>query len=62
MLEDRCVALAKAHPHPELPDKTIWEVFQAERQSLVPYVGPFDGFPDEPLLGGRQSRRAAGRE
>jgi len=57
-----CVALAKAHPHPELPDKTIWEVFQAERQSLVPYVGPFDGFPDEPLLGGRQSRRAAGRE
>jgi hypothetical protein len=25
-------------------DRTIWEVFEAERSSLVPYVGPFDGF------------------
>jgi hypothetical protein len=41
---DRCVAWAKAHPHPELRDKTIWEVFEEERPSLVPYVGPFDGF------------------
>jgi len=44
MLEDRCVAWAKAHSHPELPGQTIWEVFEAERPSLVPYVGPFDGF------------------
>jgi hypothetical protein len=44
MLEDRCVAWAKAHPHPELPGRTVWEVFEAERPSLVPYVGPFDGF------------------
>jgi hypothetical protein len=43
-LEDRCVAWAKAHPHPELPGQTVWEVFEAERPSLVPYVGPFDGF------------------
>jgi len=43
-LEDRCTAWAKAHPHPELRDKTIWEVFEEERASLVPYVGPFDGF------------------
>src|SRR6056297_477953 len=43
-LEDRCVAWAKAHPHPELPGRTVWEVFEAERPSLVPYVGPFDGF------------------
>jgi hypothetical protein len=43
-LEDRCIAWAKANPHPELRDKTIWEVFEAERASLVPYVGPFDGF------------------
>ncbi len=43
-LEDRCVAWAKAHPHPELPSQTVWEVFEAERSSLVPYVGPFDGF------------------
>ena len=43
-LEDRCVASAKAHRHPEVQDKTIWEMFEAERSSLVPYAGPFDGF------------------
>ena len=43
-LEDRCLAWAKAHPHPEMRDKTIWEVFETERSSLVPYAGPFDGF------------------
>jgi transposase len=43
-LMDRCIAWAKAHPHPELRDKTIWEVFEEERPSLVAYVGPFDGF------------------
>jgi hypothetical protein len=29
---------------PRSADKTVWEVFEAERPSLVPYVGPFDGF------------------
>ena len=43
-LQDRCVAWAKANPHPELKDRTTWDVFQAERESLVPYVGPFDGY------------------
>jgi transposase len=43
-LEDRCVAWAKANPHQELRDRTIWDVFQDERASLVPCVGPFDGF------------------
>jgi hypothetical protein len=43
-LVDRCVCWAKAHPHPETRDKTVWEMFEAERASLVPYVGPFDGF------------------
>jgi transposase len=43
-LADRCVAYAKAHPHPEIADKTIWEVFEGERPKLVPYAGPFDGF------------------
>jgi len=37
-LEDRCVAWAKANPHQELRDRTIWDVFQDERASLVPYV------------------------
>jgi transposase len=43
-LLDRCVAYAKAHPHPEVADKTVWEVFEAERDKLVPYAGRFDGF------------------
>ena len=43
-LADRCLAWAKAHPHPEMKDKTIWEVLEEERASLIPYVGSFDGF------------------
>jgi transposase len=43
-LTDKCVAYAKAHPHPERPDQTVWEVFEEERPNLVPYRGRFDGF------------------
>jgi transposase len=43
-LLDRCVSHARAHRHPELREQTIWEVFEAERASLVRYAGRFDGF------------------
>jgi transposase len=43
-LTDKCIAYAKAHHHPELTGRTIWEVFEAERPKLVPYAGRFDGF------------------
>ena len=43
-LADRCVAWAKSRPHPEIQGKTIWQVFEEERASLVPYGGRFDGF------------------
>ncbi len=43
-LLDRCVGYARAHPHPERRDSAVWEMFEAERPSLVPYAGPFDGF------------------
>ena len=43
-LVDQCVARAKIQPHPEIGGKTIWEVFESERPSLVPYRGRFDGF------------------
>ena len=43
-LLDRCVAYARAHQHPELADRTIWQVFEAERPQLVPIRGAFDGF------------------
>jgi hypothetical protein len=44
LLLDRTIAYARAHRHPELREQTIWEVFEAERPSLVPYAGRFDGF------------------
>jgi hypothetical protein len=43
-LLDRCLVFAKAHPHTEWPDRTIWDVFEEERPRLVPYRGRFDGF------------------
>ena len=47
-LIDECVAYAKAHRHPEQSDKTVWEMFEAERPKLVPYAGHFDGFHSVP--------------
>ncbi len=35
-LLDQCVAYARARPHPEIRDQTIWAMFEAERSSLVP--------------------------
>ena len=43
-LADKGVAYARAHPHPERPDRTVWEVFEEERPKLVAYRGRFDGF------------------
>jgi transposase len=43
-LTDKCIAYAKAHPHPERPDRTVWAIFEEERPNLVPYRGRFDGF------------------
>jgi len=43
-LLDRCIAYAKAHRHPEFREQTVFEVFEAERPSLVPYATRFDGF------------------
>ncbi|MCW2286692.1 transposase [Rhodoblastus acidophilus] len=43
-LLDKCVAYAKAHKHPEIADKTIFEVFEDERPKLVQVRGRFDGF------------------
>ena len=43
-LLDRCVAYAKAHQHPEIAERTIWQAFEAERPQLVPISGAFDGF------------------
>ena len=47
-LLDQVLRYAKAHRHPEQRDRTIWEMFEAERSSLVPYAGRFDGFHSLP--------------
>ena len=44
-LEARCLAQARESAHPEQSDKTVWEVFEAERASLIEYRGPFDARP-----------------
>ena len=44
ILLDRCIVYAKAHPHPEQTDRTVWEMFEAERPHLVRHAGRFDGF------------------
>ncbi len=43
-LLDQCVAYARTHRHPEIRGQTIWQMFEAERSSLVPCAGRFDGF------------------
>jgi hypothetical protein len=43
-LLDRCVAHAQASAHPEQKEKTVFEVFEAERAALIPYRGSFDCF------------------
>jgi transposase len=43
-LLDQCVSYAKAHKHPEIADRTIWQAFEDERPRLVPVAGRFDGF------------------
>src|SRR5437016_3108749 len=43
-LIEQCVLHARVHRHPEIREQTIWQMFEAERPSLVPYAGPFDGF------------------
>ncbi len=43
-LADGCIAYAKKQAHPEQTDKTVFEMFEAERAVLMPYHGPFDGF------------------
>ena len=43
-LMDRCVAYARSKAHPEHKERTIFAVFEAERERLIPYRTPFDGY------------------
>ena len=47
-LVDKCLAWAKSHAHPEQSERTIWEMFEAERPKLIEYRTRFDGFHSAP--------------
>lgn len=46
-LADQCIAYAKRTRHPKFKERTIWEVFEEERASLMALRGPFDGFVEK---------------
>ena len=43
-LLQRIMGWVKTKSHPDHPDKTVWEVFLAEKDSMIPLPGPFDGY------------------
>jgi transposase len=44
MLLEGVIGWAKTRAHPEIKDKTIWEVFQQEREHLLRVPRAFDGY------------------
>jgi len=45
-LMEQCIAHARTAAHPEIKERTVWEVFEDERLSLIPYAGSFDGWQE----------------
>lgn len=43
-LEEECLKRARTRPHPELKDKSVWEIFLEEQKSLIPVSHDFDGY------------------
>jgi hypothetical protein len=43
-LQSACIAWAKARRHPEMKDKSVWEVYEQERSALIPYRQAFEGY------------------
>lgn len=43
-LSDRCLEICRVRKHPIDKDKTIQEVFEEERKSLIPVKEPFEGY------------------
>ncbi len=43
-LLERAIGWAKTQAHPEITDKTIWEVFLQERENLIKPAAHFDGY------------------
>ena len=47
-LTEQCLNFAASRKHPEIPDKSVAEVFAEERSHLVSVKAPFDGYQETP--------------
>ncbi|MBW1792100.1 MAG: IS21 family transposase [Deltaproteobacteria bacterium] len=45
-LADQCTKICQKRQHPEDKGRTIWEVFQEEKSSMIPSITPFQGYID----------------
>lgn len=43
-LQQDCLEWAKSHRHPEIKEKTVWQMYQLERQQLIPCRSSFDSY------------------
>ena len=48
LLKNRCIQWAKSHPHPSLGGQSVWEVYEAERERLIPLPPRFDSYAERP--------------
>lgn len=47
-LMGRCIGWAKTQPHPTIPEKTVWQVYQEEEPYFVKLAPRFDGYAERP--------------
>jgi len=45
-LEEQCIAIGKKRKHPVDKEHTIWELFQKEKETLIPVRFIFDGYAE----------------
>lgn len=46
-LADQCIVISKKRKHPEEKERTIWDMYQEEKPSLVPLSAPFHGYTEQ---------------
>jgi hypothetical protein len=47
-LMERCIGWAKTQPHPTIPQKTVWQVYQEEKPYFIKLAPRFDGYAERP--------------
>jgi hypothetical protein len=47
-LLSQCIGWAKTRKHPTILEKTVWEVYEEEREHLINLQLPFDGYAERP--------------